>query len=507
MTNINNIDEKKQQTNAESQDLQDLNEILRIRRMKLEELQKNNKDPYKVVKYDVSHSTKFIIDNFEDMEGKDVSVAGRIMSKRDMGKASFCDIQDRDGRIQIYIRVNEIGEEAYEGFKKFDIGDFLGVKGEVFRTRKGEISVKASEIQLLSKSLRPLPEKWHGLKDVDLRYRQRYLDLIVNPDVRETFITRSKIIRAIRSFLDERGFLEVETPLLNVIPGGANARPFITHHNTLDIDLYLRIAPELYLKRLIVGGLEKVYELGRMFRNEGMSVKHNPEFTLMEVYEAYTDYVGMMELTESLISKVAEEVLGTTVITYQGEKVDLTPPWIRMTMIEAVKEYAGVDFDKIETDEEARQIAKEKSLEVEEGATKGEILFLMFEEFAEKHLVQPTFIMDYPVEVSPLTKRKPERPELTERFELFITGREMANAYSELNDPIDQKERFLDQVRKREAGDEEANMMDEDFVTALEYGMPPTGGLGIGVDRLVMLLTDSYSIRDVLLFPTMKPKD
>ena len=441
------------------------------------------------------------------MEGKDVSIAGRIMSKRDMGKASFCDIQDRDGRIQIYIRVNEIGEEAYEGFKKFDIGDFLGVKGEVFRTRKGEISVKASEIQLLSKSLRPLPEKWHGLKDVDLRYRQRYLDLIVNPDVRETFITRSKIIRAIRSFLDERGFLEVETPLLNVIPGGANARPFITHHNTLDIDLYLRIAPELYLKRLIVGGLEKVYELGRMFRNEGMSVKHNPEFTLMEVYEAYTDYVGMMELTESLISKVAEEVLGTTVITYQGEKVDLTPPWIRMTMIEAVKEYAGVDFDKIETDEEARQIAKEKSLEVEEGATKGEILFLMFEEFAEKHLVQPTFIMDYPVEVSPLTKRKPERPELTERFELFITGREMANAYSELNDPIDQKERFLDQVRKREAGDEEANMMDEDFVTALEYGMPPTGGLGIGVDRLVMLLTDSYSIRDVLLFPTMKPKD
>lgn len=507
MTNINNIDEKKQQTNAESQDLQDLNEILRIRRMKLEELQKNNKDPYKVVKYDVSHSTKFIIDNFEDMEGKDVSIAGRIMSKRDMGKASFCDIQDRDGRIQIYIRVNEIGEEAYEGFKKFDIGDFLGVKGEVFRTRKGEISVKASEIQLLSKSLRPLPEKWHGLKDVDLRYRQRYLDLIVNPDVRETFITRSKIIRAIRSFLDERGFLEVETPLLNVIPGGANARPFITHHNTLDIDLYLRIAPELYLKRLIVGGLEKVYELGRMFRNEGMSVKHNPEFTLMEVYEAYTDYVGMMELTESLISKVAEEVLGTTVITYQGEKIDLTPPWIRMTMIEAVKEYAGVDFDKIETDEEARQIAKEKSLEVEEGATKGEILFLMFEEFAEKHLVQPTFIMDYPVEVSPLTKRKPERPELTERFELFITGREMANAYSELNDPIDQKERFLDQVRKREAGDEEANMMDEDFVTALEYGMPPTGGLGIGVDRLVMLLTDSYSIRDVLLFPTMKPKD
>ncbi|NLI59009.1 MAG: lysine--tRNA ligase [Clostridium sp.] len=504
MANTNNIDEKNQEANVE---LQDLNEILRIRRSKLEELQKNNKDPYEVVKYHVSHSTTFIIDNFEDMEGKEVSIAGRLMSKRDMGKASFCDVQDRDGRIQIYVRVNEIGEDVYEGFKKFDIGDLVGVKGEVFRTRKGEISVKASEIQLLSKSLRPLPEKWHGLKDVDLRYRQRYLDLIVNPDVRKTFIVRSNIMRSIRSFLDERGFLEVETPLLNVIPGGANARPFITHHNTLDIDLYLRIAPELYLKRLIVGGLEKVYEMGRMFRNEGMSVKHNPEFTLMEVYEAYTDYVGMMELTESLISKVAEDVLGTTVITYQGQEIDLTPPWRRLTMTEAVKEYAGVDFDKVASDEEARQIAKEKSLKVEEGTTKGEILNLMFEEFAEEHLIQPTFIMDYPVEVSPLTKRKPDKPELTERFELFITGREMANAYSELNDPIDQKERFLDQVRKREAGDEEANMMDDDFVTALEYGMPPTGGLGIGVDRLVMLLTDSYSIRDVLLFPTMKPKD
>ena len=504
MTNTNNIDEKNQQTNSE---VQDLNEILRIRRTKLEELQKSNKDPYKVVKYQVSHSAKFIIDNFEDMEGKDVSIAGRLMSKRDMGKASFCDVQDRDGRIQIYVRVNEIGEDVYEGFKKFDIGDLVGIKGEVFRTRKGEISIKASEIELLSKSLQPLPEKWHGLKDVDLRYGQRYVDLIVNPDVRNTFITRSNIIRSIRAFLDERGFLEVETPLLNVIPGGANARPFVTHHNTLDIDLYLRIAPELYLKRLIVGGLEKVYEMGRMFRNEGMSVKHNPEFTLMEVYEAYTDYIGMMELTENLISKVAEEVLGTTVITYQGQEIDLTPPWKRMTMAEAVKEYAKVDFDEVTSDEEARQIAKEKSLKVEEGATKGEILNLMFEEFAEEHLIQPTFIMDYPVEVSPLTKRKPDKPELTERFELFITSREMANAYSELNDPIDQKARFLDQVKKREAGDEEANMMDEDYVTALEYGMPPTGGLGIGIDRLVMLLTDSYSIRDVLLFPTMKPKE
>lgn len=508
MTNTNNIDEKNQQINDETNpEVEDLNEILRVRRAKLKELQDNNKDPYEVVKYDISHSTKFIINNFESMEGKDVSIAGRLMSKRDMGKASFCDIQDRDGRLQIYVRVNQVGDDVYEDFKKFDIGDWVGIKGEIFKTKKGEISVKAREVHLLSKSLQPLPEKWHGLRDVDLRYRQRYVDLIVNPDVRKTFIMRSNIMKAIRAFLDERGFLEVDTPLLNVIPGGANAKPFVTHHNTLDIDLYLRIAPELYLKRLIVGGLDKVYEMGRMFRNEGMSVKHNPEFTLMEVYEAYTDYVGMMELTENLISEVAQNVLGTTVITYQGEEIDLTPPWRRITMTEAVKEYANVDFDKIESHEEARQIAKEKSLKVDEGTTKGEILSLMFEEFVEEHLIQPTFLMDYPVEVSPLTKRKADKPELTERFELFITGREMANAYSELNDPIDQKERFLDQVKKREAGDEEANMMDEDFITALEYGMPPTGGLGIGIDRLIMLLTDSYSIRDVLLFPTMKPKD
>lgn len=488
-----------------NQELQDLNEILKVRRLKLTELQQNNKDPFKVLKYEVTHDTTYIVNNFEQMEGQSVSIAGRLMSKRGMGKASFCDVQDRDGKIQLYVKIDEIGMENYEEFKKFDIGDIVGVKGEVFKTHKGEISLKAKEIMLLSKSLQPLPEKWHGLKDMDLRYRQRYLDLIVNPEVRSTFITRSRIISGIRRFLDERGFLEVDTPILNTIPGGASARPFITHHNTLDIDLYLRIAPELYLKRLIVGGLEKVYEMGRMFRNEGMSPKHNPEFTLMEVYEAYTDYKGMMELTESLISTVAKDVLGTTEIQYQGQAVDLTTPWARMTMTEAVKKYTGIDFDTVAGDEEARSIAKEKKLHMKGDLSKGEILNLMFEEFVEEHLVQPTFILDYPVEVSPLTKRKPDKPELTERFELFITGREMANAYSELNDPIDQKERFLNQVKKREAGDEEANMMDDDYVTALEYGMPPTGGLGIGVDRLIILLTDSYSIRDILLFPTMKP--
>jgi len=489
-----------------NQELQDLNEILRVRRLKLKELQEGDKDPFKIVKYDVSHSTNYIVDNFEEMEGKAVSIAGRLMSKRGMGKASFCDVQDRDGKIQLYVRVDEVGEESYEDFKKFDIGDMVGVCGYVFKTHKGEISVKVKEIVLLAKSLLPLPEKWHGLKDMDLRYRQRYLDLIVNPDVRKTFILRSKIIKAIRKYLDDRGFLEVDTPLLNTIPGGAAARPFVTHHNTLDIDLYLRIAPELYLKRLIVGGLERVYEMGRMFRNEGMSIKHNPEFTMMEVYQAYTDYKGMMELAEGLVSYVAQEVLGSTKIVYQGQEIDLTPPWDRLTMIEAVKKYAGIDFDGVSSDDEARRIAKEKKIHIKDSMTKGEVLSLMFEELVEEHLIQPTFIYDYPVEVSPLTKRKPGRPDLTERFEIFITGREMGNAYSELNDPIDQKERFLSQVKKREAGDEEANMMDEDFLTALEYGMPPTGGLGIGTDRLIILLTDSYSIRDVLLFPTMKPK-
>ena len=486
---------------------QDLNEILQVRRNKLFELQKAGKDPFHIVKYDVTHRTAQILSNFEEFENKNVSLAGRLMSKRGMGKSSFCDLQDRDGRIQLYVRINDIGEEEYENFKKLDIGDIIGVTGRVFKTRMGEISVHIDSYTLLAKSLRPLPEKFNGLKDPDARYRQRYLDLIVNPDVKATFILRSKIIAAIRRFLDNRDFLEVDTPILNTIPGGAAARPFITHHNTLDIDMYLRIAPELYLKRLIVGGLERVYELGRMFRNEGMSIKHNPEFSMMEVYQAYTDYHGMMELAESLISTVAMEVLGTTKIKYQGQDIDLTPPWTRITMIEAVSKYTGVNFDEIKTDEEARNAAKAKGMEIEGNPVKGEVLNMMFEEFVEPNLIQPTFVMDYPVEVSPLTKRKPDRPELTERFELFITGREFGNAYSELNDPIDQRERFLEQVKKREAGDEEANMLDEDFLIALEHGLPPTGGLGIGIDRLIMLLTDSFSIKDVLLFPTMKPKD
>ena len=490
-----------------NQNEEDLSEILKVRRSKLKDLQDKGQDPFTIVRYEVKDSTKYIIDNFDTLEGQETSIAGRLMSKRGMGKAGFCDLQDRDGRIQLYVRKDEVGDETYEMFKKYDIGDIVGVKGEIFKTHMGQISIKVKEITLLAKSLLPLPEKWHGLKDTDLRYRQRYVDLIVNPEVKNTFILRSKIIKSIRKFLDDRGFLEVDTPLLNTIPGGAAARPFVTHHNTLDLDMYLRIAPELYLKRLIVGGMEKVYEMGRMFRNEGMSVKHNPEFTMMEVYEAYTDYKGMMELTESLISTVAMETLGTTKITYQGQEIDLTPPWNRLSMIEAVKKYSGVDFDTITTDEEAKSIAQAKKVHVKSGMTRGEILNLMFEEFVESNLIQPTFIYDYPVEVSPLTKRKPDCPELTERFEFFITGREMGNAYSELNDPIDQKERFVNQVKKRDSGDEEANMMDDDFVTALEYGMPPTGGLGIGVDRLIILLTDSASIRDILLFPTMKPRD
>ena len=485
---------------------QDLNEILMVRRQKLSELQSKGQDPFHTVKYEVTHRTVDLINTFDELDGKTVSIAGRLMAKRGMGKSSFCDLYDRDGKIQLFVRINDLGDEVYDEFKKLDIGDIIGVKGVVFKTRMGEISVRVSEYTLLSKSLRPLPEKFHGLKDTEIRYRQRYLDLIVNPEVRKTFILRSKIISTIRSFLNDRGFLEVDTPLLNTIPGGAAARPFITHHNTLDIDLYLRISPELYLKRLIVGGLEKVYEMGRMFRNEGMSVKHNPEFTLLELYEAFTDYKGMMELTENLITHVAKEVLGTTEIEYQEQKIDLSIPWTRMTMTDAVKKYAGVDFDSLSYDE-AVSLAREKGIELSGNIFKGEILNMFFEEFAEANLIQPTFIMDYPVEVSPLTKRKPDKPELTERFELFITGREMANAYSELNDPIDQKERFLAQVKKREQGDEEANMMDEDYITSLEHGLPPTGGLGIGIDRLIMLLTDSYSIRDVLLFPTMKPKE
>ncbi|HZK26622.1 MAG TPA: lysine--tRNA ligase [Thermoclostridium sp.] len=493
--------------NTNVEEVQDLNEILKVRRQKLIDLQEKGKDPFHVVKYNVTHTTKQILDSFEELEDQPVSIAGRIMAKRGMGKTSFCDLLDKDGRIQLFVRINALGEEVYEEFKKLDIGDIIGVEGTIFRTRMGEISIRVSEYTLLSKSLRPLPEKFHGLKDTDLRYRQRYLDLIVNPDVSKTFILRSKIIKSIRSFLDSRGFIEVETPLLNLIPGGATARPFTTHHNTLDLDMYLRIAPELYLKRLIVGGMERVYEMGRMFRNEGMSVKHNPEFTMLELYEAYTDYYGMMELTENLYNHIGDEVFGSRILQYQEHEIDLSVPWARLTMTEAVKKYANTDFDAISSYEEAVSIAKEKGLDVDGFNSKGEILNLFFEEFVEENLIQPTFIIDYPVEVSPLTKKKPSNPELTERFELFITGREMANAYSELNDPIDQKERFLDQVKKREQGDEEANMMDEDYVIALEHGLPPTGGLGVGIDRLVMLFTNSYSIRDVLLFPTMKPKE
>lgn len=486
---------------------QDINELLRIRREKLKELQEKNKDPFQLVKYDVTHHSREIHDRFDEMEGQIVNVAGRMMSKRIMGKASFCDIQDRDGRIQAYVRKDGVGEEDYAEFKHFDLGDIIGVKGEVFKTKKGEISIKVEEIVLLSKSLQILPEKWHGLKDTDLRYRQRYVDLIVNPEVKEAFFKRSAIIKEIRKFLDNRGYLEVETPVLHTIPGGAAARPFITHHNTLDLDMYMRIALELHLKRLIVGGMERVYEIGRVFRNEGMSIRHNPEFTLLELYEAYTDYHGMMDLTENLIRTVAKNVLGTTKVTYGEYEIDLEKPFARLSMLEAVKKYANVDFNEINSLEEARAIAKEHHLEFESHHQRGDILNLFFEEYAEKNLIQPTFIIDHPVEISPLAKRKPDNPDYTERFELFITAREFANAFSELNDPIDQRSRFEHQEELRAAGDEEANMIDEDFIMALEYGMPPTGGLGIGIDRLVMLLTNAYSIRDVLLFPTMKPKE
>ncbi len=486
---------------------QDIGELMKVRREKLAQLQEDGENPFDVTTYNQEYHTIDIIENFDEMEGKEVSIAGRLMSKRVMGKASFFDLRDREGKLQLYVTRDDMGEEVYKKFKKLDIGDLVGVTGEVFRTQKGEISIRTNSYVLLSKSLLPLPEKFHGLRDTDLRYRQRYVDLIVNPDVKRTFEIRSKIITAIRNYLDSRGYMEVDTPILNTIPGGAAARPFITHHNTLDIDMYMRIAPELYLKRLIVGGFERVYEMGRQFRNEGMDVKHNPEFTTMEVYEAYTDYEGMMNLTESLISTVAQKVLGTTKITYQGTELDLAPGWARMTMIESIKKYAGIDFAETKTDAEAEALAKSVGIEVEKGMSRGEIINLAFEEKVEDNLVQPTFIYEYPVEVSPLAKRYKDNPAFTERFEVFILGCEYGNAFSELNDPIDQKERFMKQVEKREKGDEEANMMDDDFVTALEYGMPPTGGLGIGIDRLVMLLTDSASIRDVLLFPTMKPLD
>ncbi|HBQ63678.1 MAG TPA: lysine--tRNA ligase [Clostridiales bacterium] len=483
---------------------EELNEILTIRRDKLADLKARGRDPFWQVLYPVDNTTSNIHARFDELEGKPVSIAGRIMSRRIMGKASFFDLHDRDGKVQVYARIDALGEEVYEEFKKMDLGDLVGLQGEVFRTHKGEISVKANEITLLAKSLRPLPEKWHGLKDVDLRYRQRYLDLIVNPEVRRTFILRSRILRELRGFLDERGFLEVETPILGTIAGGANARPFITHHNTLDMDMFLRIAPELYLKRLIVGGLERVYEIGRNFRNEGISIKHNPEFTAFELYEAYRDYNYMMDFVETLISTLAKKVLGTTTITYQGTPIELAAPWRRATTLQLVQEATGIDFDLIETHEAARKAAQSIGVHIKPDATWGLVLNEVYEARVEHTLIQPTFVIDFPVEISPLTKKKVTDARLTERFEVIIGGREYGCAYSELNDPIDQKERFLDQARRREAGDEEANMMDEDFVTALEYGMPPTGGLGIGIDRLVMLFADAYSIRDVLLFPTMK---
>ncbi len=484
---------------------QDMQEQMRIRMTKLSELCASGHDPFQEVAYDVSCHTTDITEHFEEMEGKQVSIAGRLLSRRGMGKASFCDLYDRKGGIQLFTKVDEIGPEAYALWQKLDIGDIVGIKGEVFRTHKGEISIRTKEYTLLTKALRPLPNKFHGLKDADLRYRQRYVDLIINPDVRDTFEKRSAIIREIRRYMDSLSFIEVETPILNSIPGGATARPFVTHHNALDLDMYMRIAPELYLKRLIVGGFERVYEMGRLFRNEGMSIKHNPEFTTIEMYQAYTDLYGMMSLAENLLSSVSEKVLGTMELTYQGTPISLKPPFVRMTMKEAVKKFSGVDFSEINTDEEAHAAAKAKGLEPSAAFRKGEILNLFFEVYCEEQLIQPTFICEYPIEISPLTKKKPGDASLTERFELFIGGREYANAYSELNDPIDQRERFADQIKKREAGDDEANLLDEDFCVSLEYGMPPTGGMGIGIDRLIMLLTDRASIRDVLLFPTMKP--
>ncbi|MBQ4518926.1 MAG: lysine--tRNA ligase [Clostridia bacterium] len=484
----------------------DLNEILQVRRDKLKELQEAGRDPFVQVKFDRTHSSAEIKGNYEAVEGKKVTVAGRLMSKRGMGKVMFCDLQDIDGRIQLFVKKDML-EEEYNAFKKLDIGDILGATGEVFTTQTGEISIKVESYTLLSKSLQPLPEKFHGLTDTDIRYRQRYVDLIMNTEVKDTFIKRSKIIASIRNYLNNQGFLEVETPMLVANAGGAAARPFETHFNALSEDFKLRISLELYLKRLIVGGLERVYEIGRVFRNEGLDTRHNPEFTLMELYQAYTDYHGMMDLTENLYRHVAQEVLGTTKIVYNGVEMDLGQPFQRITMVEAVKKYAGVDFDQIHTLEEARAVAKEHHVEFEDRHKKGDILSLFFEEYAEEHLIQPTFVMDHPIEISPLTKKKPENPEYVERFEFFMNGWEMANAYSELNDPIDQRERFKAQEELLAQGDEEANTTDEDFMNALEIGMPPTGGIGFGIDRMCMLLTDSAAIRDVLLFPTMKTLD
>lgn len=482
----------------------DLNQLRKVRREKLAELQAGGNDPFAITKYEQTHHSQEIKDKFDELEGKRVSIAGRMMSKRVMGKASFCNVQDLQGNIQSYVARDSVGEEEYKGFKKFDVGDLIGIEGEVFRTKTGEISIHASNITLLAKSLQILPEKFHGLTNTDLRYRQRYVDLIMNPEVKETFIKRSKILSAIRSYLNGQGFMEVETPMLVANAGGAAARPFETHFNALDEDLKLRISLELYLKRLIVGGLERVYEIGRVFRNEGLDTRHNPEFTLMELYQAYTDYHGMMDLTENLYRHVAQEVLGTTQIVYNGVEMDLGKPFERITMVDAVKKYSGVDWNEVKTLEDARALAKEHHIEYEEKHLKGDILNLFFEEFAEEHLIQPTFVMDHPVEISPLTKKKPENPDYVERFEFFMNGWEMANAYSELNDPIDQRERFKAQEALLAQGDEEANSTDEDFMNALEIGMPPTGGIGFGIDRMCMLLTDSAAIRDVLLFPTMK---
>ena len=483
---------------------QDINHLRKVRREKLAELQANGQNPFEITKYDVTHHSMEVKEHFEELEGKHVVLAGRMMSKRIMGKASFCNIQDLQGNIQSYVARDSIGEEEYKAFKKMDIGDIVGLEGEVFKTKTGEISIHASAVKLLSKSLQVLPEKFHGLTDTDMRYRQRYVDLIMNPEVKDTFIKRSKIISSIRKYLDGQGFMEVETPMLVANAGGAAARPFETHFNALNEDFKLRISLELYLKRLIVGGLERVYEIGRVFRNEGLDTRHNPEFTLMELYQAYTDYNGMMDLTENMYRHVAQEVLGTTKIVYKGVEMDLGKPFERITMVDAVKKYAGVDWNEVHTLEEARAVADEHHVEYEERHKKGDILSLFFEEFAEEHLIQPTFVMDHPIEISPLTKKKPENPEYVERFEFFMNGWEMANAYSELNDPIDQRERFKAQEELLAQGDEEANTTDEDFLNALEIGMPPTGGIGFGIDRMCMLLTDSAAIRDVLLFPTMK---
>lgn len=501
------MDNETKQNPVPDNSIEGMNEQMAIRTAKLHGMVTDGNDPFLHVSFDVTHHSQEIIDAFDALEETGVVIAGRLMSKRGMGKVSFCDLQDREGRIQLFTKIDELGETDYAAWQKLDIGDIVGVRGKVFRTKRGEISVRTQSYALLAKALRPLPEKYHGLTNTETRYRQRYLDLTMNPEVKATFVKRSQVIRTFREELESMAFLEVETPLLNSIPGGAAARPFITHHNALDIDLFMRISPELYLKRLLVGGLDRVYEIGRQFRNEGLSVKHNPEFTMMELYQAYTDYEGMMTLAETLISKSALKACGTTKITYQGRDIDLTPPFRRISMTDAVREYAGIDFDASETATILDAMRAKGLDDLNEDLTRGELLNLAFEAFVEDQLVQPTFLYDYPIEISPLTKKKPGRPDLVERFEIFIDGREYGNAYSELNDPIDQRARFADQARRREAGDDEANLFDEDYCVALEYGMPPAGGMGIGIDRLVMLLTDSYSIRDVILFPTMKPVD